>query len=87
MNIVTIIGIIASIGTAMSMVPQLSKLIKEKKAENISLYMLLVLFLGVSCWIAYGILKNDWIIIISNSFSFIINIVLTVLALKYKKKV
>ena len=84
-SIVTVIGIVASAGTAISMVPQLTKLIKEKKAENISLYMLFILFLGVGCWIAYGILKKDWIIIISNSFSLIINAILTVLAIKYKK--
>jgi MtN3 and saliva related transmembrane protein len=86
MDVVTVIGIVASAGTGMSMLPQLTKLIKEKKADNISLNMLLVLFVGVGCWIVYGILKKDWIIIISNSFSLIINIVLTVLALRYKKK-
>ena len=85
-SVVTIIGTVASVGTALSMLPQLTKLIKEKKAEDISLYMLFVLFLGVSCWIVYGILKNDWIIIISNSFSFVINLALTVLTLKYKAK-
>jgi len=85
-SVVTVIGTVASVGTALSMVPQLTKLIKEKKAENISLYMLFVLFLGVSCWIVYGILKNDWIIIISNSFSFVVNLALTVLTLKYKAK-
>ena len=85
-SVVTIIGTVASVGTALSMLPQLTKLIKEKKAENISLYMLFVLFLGVSCWIVYGILKNDWIIIISNSFSFVVNLALTVLTLKYKAK-
>ena len=85
-SVVTIIGTVASVGTALSMLPQLTKLIKEKKAENISLYMLFVLFLGVSCWIVYGILKNDWIIIISNLFSFVINLALTVLTLKYKAK-
>lgn len=85
-SVVTIIGIVASVGTAMSMLPQLTKLIKEKRAENISLYMLFVLFLGVSCWIVYGILKKDWIIIVSNSFSLIINVILTVLAINYKKK-
>ena len=85
-SVVTVIGTVASVGTALSMLPQLTKLIKEKKAENISLYMLFVLFLGVSCWIVYGILKNDWIIIISNLFSFVVNLALTVLTLKYKAK-
>jgi MtN3 and saliva related transmembrane protein len=84
-NLVSIFGIIASVGTGMSMVPQLTKLIKEKKAENISLFMLLVLFVGLGCWIVYGVLKADWIIIISNSFSFIVNVVLTFLTIKYKK--
>ena len=85
-SIETLVGIVASIGTAMSMVPQLTKLIKEKEAENISMNMLLVLFLGVGCWIVYGVLKKDWIIIISNAFSLVINVLLTVLAMKYKKK-
>ena len=86
-SIVTIIGIIASIGTAMSMVPQLLKLKKENKAEDISLNMLLVLFIGLRCWIVYGTLQKDWIITISNSFSYSINILPAVLALNYKKKV
>lgn len=81
---VTIIGIVASIGTALSMVPQLTKLIKDKKAGDISIYMLIVLFAGIGCWVAYGILKRDWIIIISNSFSFIVNLLLTILTIKYK---
>ncbi len=85
-SLVTVIGIVASIGTAMSMVPQLTKLIKEKKADGISVFMLLVLFIGVGCWVAYGILKKDWIIIISNSFSFIVNMVLTILTIRFKKK-
>ena len=86
MNIISIVGVIASICTAVSMVPQLIKLIKEKKANDISIFMLLVLFIGVGCWVAYGILKKDWIIIISNSFSFIVNIVLTILTIKFKAK-
>ena len=86
MNIISIVGVIASICTAVSMVPQLIKLIKEKKADDISIFMLLVLFIGVGCWVAYGILKKDWIIIISNSFSFIVNMLLTLLTIKFKAK-
>lgn len=85
-SLVTVIGIVASICTGVSMVPQLVKLIKEKKADDISVFMLLVLFVGVGCWVAYGILKKDWIIIISNSFSFVVNIVLTILTIRCKIK-
>ena len=85
MNRVTIVGLVASVCTGLSLVPQLIKLIKEKKASDISVYMLVILFAGVGCWVVYGFLKKDWIIIISNSFSFVINMALTILTIKYKK--
>ena len=80
----TIIGLVASVCTGASLVPQLTKVLKEKNAENVSLLMLLVLFIGLGLWIYYGILKDDLIIIISNSFSFIINAILATYAIKYK---
>ncbi len=86
MNTETIIGVAASACTAASLIPQLTKVLKEKKAENVSLWMLLVLFVGLGLWVYYGILKADWIIIISNAFSFIINILLAIFAMKYKKE-
>ncbi len=55
-SLVTVIRIDASIGTAMSMGPQFTKLIKEKKSDGISVFMFLVLFIGVGYWVAYGIL-------------------------------
>ena len=85
MNTVTIVGLVASVCTGLSLVPQLIKLIKEKKASDISVYMLVILFAGVGCWVIYGFLKKDWIIIISNSFSFVVNMALTILTIKYKK--
>lgn len=82
----TIAGLAASAFTGASLIPQLTKVIKEKKAENVSLWMLLVLFIGLGLWVYYGILKKDLIIIISNAFSFIINLLLAIFAIKYKKE-
>jgi MtN3 and saliva related transmembrane protein len=84
MSTTTLIGIGASAFTAVSMLPQLFKIIKEKKAENISLLMLAVLFTGLVLWIVYGIKKDDLIIIIANSFSLFINGIIFCLTLKYK---
>ena len=86
MNTETIIGVAASACTAASLIPQLTKVVREKKAENVSLWMLLVLFAGLGLWVYYGILKTDWIIIVSNSFSFIVNLLLAVFTIKYKNK-
>lgn len=86
MNLITIIGIGASAFTAASTFPQLIKIFKEKKADDISIPMLILLFIGLSLWVWYGIEKTDWIIIISNSFSLVINILLVILSVKYKNK-
>ncbi|MDB5202149.1 MAG: hypothetical protein JWQ27_1558 [Ferruginibacter sp.] len=82
----TLIGVFASIGTGISLLPQLIKLIKEKKPGDISYGMLGVLFIGLLLWIWYGIRKEDWIIIISNSVSVILNASIFILSLVYKKK-
>ena len=82
----TIIGIAASICIAASLLPQLKKLITEKQAEDISLGMLFILTAGQILWIIYGVLKNDLIIIISNCFSLLADIVTIVLSIRYKKK-
>ena len=81
----TITGIAASVFTAVCLLPQLIKILKEKKAEDVSLLMLAALFIGLGLWIYYGILKNDLIIIISNSFSIIVNSIIVFFTLKYKK--
>ena len=86
MKLISTIGILASICTAISLIPQLVKLIKEKKAENVSLGMMAILFAGLGLWGYYGFLRGDWIIILANSFSFIINITLAFFAIKYKTK-
>jgi MtN3 and saliva related transmembrane protein len=57
------IGIGAGICTAISLLPQLIKIIKDKKAEDISFLMLFVLLTGVGGWIWYGLLKKDYPII------------------------
>jgi MtN3 and saliva related transmembrane protein len=82
----TIIGIAAGVFTSVSMLPQLIKIIKEKKADDISLPMLFILFSGLSLWIWYGVMKEDWAIIGTNIFSLVINILNVIFSIKYKKE-
>jgi MtN3 and saliva related transmembrane protein len=78
------IGIGAGVLTAISMLPQLFKIIKEKKADDISFGMLIVLLAGIAGWIWYGIVKTDYPIIATNSFSFLVNSVVLGLSIRYK---
>ena len=78
------IGLVAGILTAISMLPQLIKTLKEKKAADISPWMLGVLIVGVILWFIYGIIKKDWPIIITNGISIILNIWMLILRKIYK---
>lgn len=68
-----LIGIAAGILTSVSMLPQLLKVIKEKDVEALSPVMIVVLLVGVSLWVVYGIMKLEWPIILSNAFSVLVN--------------
>lgn len=48
MNQIVITGIAASVLSAMSLLPQLLKLLREKKAGDNSQPMLVILFMGLS---------------------------------------
>ncbi len=85
-NYIQIIGIGAGILTSISMLPQLIKTFKEKKAENISLVMIFILLCGIGSWIWYGFLKSDMPIIFTNCFSFLLNSILLFLRFKYADK-
>ena len=80
------VGIGAGICTAISMLPQLIRIIKKRKAEEISFVMLFILLTGIGGWIWYGILKKDYPIIITNAFSFVVNLLIILFTKKYKDK-
>ena len=83
---IEVLGLVAGGITSVAMMPQLIKVIKEKNAEDISVVMLLVLMTGLSLWPWYGILQNELPIILSNSFSVLVNITLLICCMMYKKK-
>jgi MtN3 and saliva related transmembrane protein len=86
MQIEQVIGIAAGALTGISSMPQLVKLVKEKKPDGISPIMLIVLVSGLTLWTVYGILRNDWPIIITNAFGWMVNLVLLILRQVYKRR-
>jgi MtN3 and saliva related transmembrane protein len=86
MALATYVGIGAGVLTALSLLPQLVKVIREKSSESISLVMLIILLAGLAGWTWYGILKNDLAIILTNAFSLLTNLAIMVLTLRNKRK-
>ena len=81
-----LIGIVAGVCTGISSLPQLVKIIRDKKADDISYFMLFILLAGLAGWVWYGVLKQDYPIIITNSFSFVVNIAIIFFTIRYQKE-
>ena len=79
-----LVGIAAGVLTGASMLPQLIKVVKEKKVSQVSVVMLLLLVSGLALWVWYGFVLEDWPIIITNMFSLLVNIVMIFLRYRYR---
>ncbi len=64
-----LIGFIGGLLTTMGMVPQVLRLFKLKSAHEISLTFSLLYGIGISFWLAYGILNGLLSVIIWNSLA------------------
>jgi MtN3 and saliva related transmembrane protein len=80
------IGIAAGICTSVSLLPQLIKIIKEKKADDISYFTLAILITGLAGWVWYGCLKSDLPIILTNVVAVLVNLLVIFFTIKYKGK-
>jgi len=81
----TIIGSAAGILTSVSMIPQLIKVLKDKNVDDLSGVTLIVLISGLSLWVWFGIMKQEWPIILSNSFAVLVNLWLGICLIIYRK--
>ena len=69
MDWTTVIGSFAAFCTTASYFPQLKKCWETQQAGDLSLKMFAVLTLGIALWVVYGVLQDDWVIIIANAVS------------------
>lgn len=70
------IGFLAGIGTTVSFFPQMVRVVRTRSVSDLSIYMFLIHSTGVGLWVAYGVLVNDFIIILFNCITFIFNMVI-----------
>ena len=83
LNWVTVIGLIAAGCTTFSFVPQVLKIIKTRRTEDISLLMYAVLTTGLFLWLLYGLIIGDVPLILANAISFSLSTVVLILKLKH----
>jgi MtN3 and saliva related transmembrane protein len=63
---IVIIGYFAGFCTAIAQFPQAMKVIKTGDTQSISFGMYFIMTLGIALWFSYGVLLNNWPMILSN---------------------
>jgi len=77
----TLLGYIAGAITTGSFLPQVYKTYTSKSVEDLSYWMLLLMFTGLTLWFLYGVELNELPIILTNGITGAL--VISLIAMKY----
>ena len=80
-----IIGISATLFSVSSTLPQIIKGLRTKEMDDVSVWLIVTLIVGLSLWVVYGIVKVDIVISGGNSVGVLLNLVLLLLKLRYSR--
>jgi len=83
MNTVDLFGMIAAVLTTSAVLPQVVKTIRDRDTRSLSLPMYVILTTGLLLWLTYGILIGDLALIIANSFTGIMAVIILAVKIKY----
>ena len=81
---ILILGYTASAITVFTFLPQVIKTWKEKSARNVSMMMFIIAITNEILWVAYGVARNDMVIILTNVIMIIMASTMIYLKLRYK---
>ncbi|MEM6642756.1 MAG: SemiSWEET transporter [Bacteroidota bacterium] len=79
----SLIGYIAAFLTTVAFLPQAIKTIQTKATHGISLVMYLMLTVGIVLWLYYGIMLQEYPIIIANGVTLVFSVIILILKLKH----
>lgn len=82
---VTILGSVAATLVTASFIPQIIRGYRTKHLGDVSYWLMIMICVGMSMWIVYGVIKQDYVIIGANISTIVLNIVLLVLKMRYSK--
>lgn len=83
MVLVDAVGYFAASCTTLAFLPQAVKVIRDKDTRSLSLGMYVLFTVGVGLWLAYGILKDDYVITLANAVTIIFSLAILVTKIRY----
>jgi len=63
---ITFLGLVAGVLTTVAFVPQAVKSWRSRSTRDVSLAMMVILIVGMTLWLVYGILRSDLPLIAAN---------------------
>ena len=80
-----VIGIMAGILILSGWVPQIAKGYRSKKLDDVSAYLMILIFAGAVLWLIYGIALDDVYIMGVNLAAMVLTMIVLSMKLKYEK--
>ncbi len=79
-----LLGFIAGFCTTLSLVPQVIKVIKTRQTRDISLGMYVLMVVGVFFWLLYGVSTRAVSVIVANSVTLVLSLIVLIYKLREK---
>ena len=83
MSIEILVSAAAATLTTAAFVPQALHIIRYKETRAISLFMYVSFAAGVALWLLFGVIIDNWPIIVSNGITLMLALAIIALKLKY----
>jgi len=80
-----VIGIVAGILILSGWVPQIVRGYKTKRLNDVSAYLMILIFAGAALWLVYGIALDDVYIMGVNLAAMVLTMIVLSMKLKYEK--
>jgi len=83
-NLTDLVGSAAAFLTTASFLPQAWLSFKTHDVSGVSLLMYSVFTVGVALWLAYGVLLHSWPMVIANSITLVLALMILGMKLRYE---
>lgn len=79
----SVFGYAAAFCTTMAYLPQVIRVWKTRRTQDVSLAMFLVMTAGLICWLVYGVMTNDLPVILCNATALVMTSIILVFKLRH----
>jgi MtN3 and saliva related transmembrane protein len=85
MNWVELIGHVGALLSSITFIPQVYKAWKSKSVKDLSLTMILIVFISTIVWLVYAVSLMLWPVIVANTIVCVLSVLLMYFKFTFKK--